>query len=63
MWHPEDAGSLSRKERAPGRYLAYVPDELGDRLPALGIVAQGAAEDAFAVLARADERSERVAAI
>ena len=56
LWHPEDAGGLSRKDREPGRYLAYVPDELGDRLPALGPEAQGAAEDALAVLARADER-------
>lgn len=56
LWHPEDAGGLSRKDRAPGRYLAYVPDELGDSLPVLGAEAQGAAEDALAVLARADER-------
>lgn len=56
LWHPEDAGGLSRKDRAPGRYLAYVPDELGRRLPILGAGAQAAAEDALAVLARADER-------
>lgn len=56
LWHPEDASGLSRKDRAPGRYLAYVPDELGDSLPMLGAEAQGAAEDALAVLARADER-------
>ncbi|UOE45097.1 Fic family protein [Agromyces larvae] len=56
LWHPEDAGGLSRRDRTPGRYLAYVPDELGDRLPALGSEAQAAAEDALAVLARADER-------
>ena len=56
LWHPDDAGGLSRKDRMPGRYLAYVPDELGDRLPTLGAEAQGAAEDALAVLARADER-------
>jgi len=56
FWHPEDAAGLSRKDRAPGRYLAYVPDELGDRLPVLGPAAQAAAEDALAVLARADER-------
>lgn len=56
LWHPEDASGLSRKDRAPGHYLAYVPDELGERLPTLGVEAQGAAEDALAVLARADER-------
>lgn len=56
LWHPEDAGGLSRKDRMPGRYMAYVPDELGDRLPTLGVGAQGVAEDALAVLARADER-------
>jgi len=56
LWHPEDASGLSRKDRAPGRYLAYVPDELGTSLPTLGTEAQEAAEDALAVLARADER-------
>lgn len=56
LWHPEDAAGLSRADRRPGRYLAYVPDELGDRLPVLGAAAQAAAEDALAVLARADER-------
>lgn len=56
LWEPEDSGQLSRKDRAPGRYLAYVPDELGDELPRLGAEAQRAAEDALAVLARADER-------
>lgn len=56
LWRPDDASGLSRKDRAPGRYLAYVPEELGDRLPTLSAEAQGAAEDALAVLARADER-------
>jgi Fic family protein len=56
LWHPEDASGLSRKDRVPGRYLAYVPDELGPRLPQLGNGAQTAAEDALVVLARADER-------
>ncbi len=56
LWHPDDGGGLSRKDRASGRYRAYVPDELGDRLPKLGTDAQAAAEDALAVLARADER-------
>ena len=56
LWQPEDAGGLSRKDRAPGRYLAYLPDELGDRLPTLGAGGQAAAEEALAVLARADER-------
>ena len=56
LWQPEDTGGLSRKDRAAGRYLAYVPDELSLRLPQLGERAQSAAEDALAVLARADER-------
>jgi Fic family protein len=57
LWNPGDEGSgLSRRDRAPGRYLAYVPDQLGDALPRLGDVAQAAAADALAVLARADER-------
>lgn len=56
LWNPHDATHLSRKDRAPGRYRAYVPDELGEQLPQLGQEAQQAAEDALAVLARADER-------
>ncbi|MFB9310048.1 Fic family protein [Agromyces hippuratus] len=56
LWNPEDASHLGRKDRAPGRYRAYVPDELGDELPAISPAAQRAAEDALAVLARADER-------
>ncbi|QAV69735.1 Fic family protein [Salinibacterium sp. UTAS2018] len=55
-WNPQDAAHLSRKDRAPGRYRAYVPGELGEQLPQLGQEAQQAAEDALAVLARADER-------
>ncbi len=56
LWDPGDSGGLSRKDRTPGRYLAYVPDELGAALPAIGPEAQRAAEDALALLARADER-------
>lgn len=56
LWQPEDTGDLGRKDRAAGEYLTYVPDELGDRLPILSVTAQSAAEDALAVLARADER-------
>ncbi|RRJ87191.1 Fic family protein [Gulosibacter macacae] len=56
LWLPEDASGLSRWDRDAGHYRAYVPDELGDGLPTLGSQAQGAAEDALAVLARADER-------
>jgi Fic family protein len=56
IWLPQDAAGLSRKDRAAGRYLAYVPDELGTDLPRLGDEAQSAAEDGLVVLARADER-------
>ncbi|HKT56953.1 MAG TPA: Fic family protein [Microbacterium sp.] len=56
LWNPQDEGQLSRRDRAPGRYHAYVPDELGTRLPSISAEAQTAAEDALAVLARADER-------
>lgn len=56
LWIPEDAAHLSRKDRAPGRYRSYVPDELGESHFAIGQEAQQAAEDAFAVLTRADER-------
>ncbi|MFF2273933.1 Fic family protein [Agromyces sp. NPDC058136] len=56
VWAPEDTGHLGRRDRAPGRYRAFVPDELGAALPALGEAAQSAADDAVTVLARADER-------
>ncbi len=56
LWNPRDAAHLSRKDQAPGRYRAYVPDELGEWLPPIGPNARQAAEDALAVLARADER-------
>jgi Fic family protein len=55
-WLPQDSAGLSRKNRAAGRYRAYVPDELGKALPGLGGEAQTAAEDALVVLSRADER-------
>jgi Fic family protein len=59
LWNPESSsgsGGLSRKDRAPGLFRAYVPDELGVTLPALGRAAESAATDALAVLARADEQ-------
>lgn len=57
LWNPGDeSGALSRRDRTPGRYSAYVPDELGADPPRLGDIAQNAAADALAVLARADER-------
>lgn len=55
-WAPADEGGLSRRDRQPGVYQAYVPDELGVALPRLGSEAESAAADALAVLARADER-------
>lgn len=55
-WTADDAAGLSRRDRAGGLYHAYVPDELGDTLPPIGVAAASAAEDAVAVLARADER-------
>lgn len=56
LWNPDDTGGLGRRDRRPGRYRAYVPDALGTSLPTLPAEAQAAAEDALAVLARADER-------
>ena len=56
VWDPDDVGQLGRKDRTPGRYRAFVPDELGTALPALGEAAKSTAEDALTVLARADER-------
>ena len=56
LWNPQDAAGLSRKDRAAGSYRAYVPDELDIALPRISNEAAGAATDALAVLARADER-------
>lgn len=56
LWNPQDAAGLSRKDRAAGSYRAYVPDELDIALPRISDEAAGAATDALAVLARADER-------
>ncbi|WP_342000796.1 Fic family protein [Microbacterium sp. LWH7-1.2] len=58
LWRPGDESGfgLSRRDRHPGRYQAYVPDELGTKLPQLGEDAQAAAADALVVLGRADER-------
>ncbi len=56
LWNPQEAAGLSRRDREPGRYRAYIPDELGVGFPPLGSGAAAAAEDALAVLARADER-------
>ncbi|KAA9156413.1 Fic family protein [Microbacterium lushaniae] len=58
LWHTSDAGAgrLSRRDRKPGTYNAYVPDELGRSLPSLGEEARQAAEAALQTLSRADER-------
>lgn len=56
LWAPRDASHLSRKDRKPGRYLAYIPDELGGELPPISSQAQNAAQDALVLLSRADER-------
>ena len=56
LWNPDSEFGLSRRDRAPGWYRAFVPDELGESLPELGAQARQAAEDVLAVLARADER-------
>jgi len=58
LWNPREdvSAGLARRDRAPGRFRAYVPDELGTTLPTLGKEAAQAAEDALVVLARADER-------
>ncbi|MDQ1304327.1 MAG: hypothetical protein QG671_154, partial [Actinomycetota bacterium] len=56
LWNPTDTSGLSRADRTPGRYLAYIPDELGVDLPALSEYASEAAEDALSALVRADER-------
>ncbi|MBD7958136.1 Fic family protein [Microbacterium sp. Sa4CUA7] len=60
LWRPvEGSSGLSRRDRAPGRYQAYVPDELGADLPDLGAEAREAAETALQTLSRADERIGR----
>lgn len=55
-WAPPNPAGLSRKDRATGSYLAYIPDELPAGLPTLSREAQQSAEDAVVVLARLDER-------
>ena len=55
-WNPQDVPHLSRRDRSPGVYRAYVPDELPLDLPELSRAAEDAAGAALAVLARADER-------
>ena len=57
LWAPEEHGQLSRRDRAPGRYLAYVPDELGTKLPSgRRMRRERLRRMLLAVLARADER-------
>lgn len=56
VWRPSDESLLARRDRQAGTYRAYIPDPLGAGLPQIGPRAQQAAEDALAVLARADER-------
>ncbi len=54
LWNPDREFRLSRPDLASGRYLAYVPDELGAGLPEIGVVARAAAEDALAVFQPAE---------
>lgn len=56
LWNPRETAGLSRRDRTPGRFFAFVPDELGDVLPTVGEEARRASEDALSALARADER-------
>jgi len=56
VWHPDDGAHLSRRDREPGRYRAYVPDELPLTPPQLTEKTHRATTDALTVLARADER-------
>src|SRR5690606_28180500 len=56
-WRPGDSNAqLSRRDKRPGSFQAYVPDELGTSLPELGADARDAAESALQTLSRADER-------
>jgi len=57
LWQPEQKTfGLSRKDRQPGVFYAYVPNELDTKLPRLGRLATQASEDALVTLARMDER-------
>lgn len=57
LWRPGDSNAqLSRRDKRPGSFQAYVPDELGTSLPELGADARDAAESALQTLSRADER-------
>lgn len=54
-WQPDPHSYLSRKDRTPGAFNAFVPDELGTELPELGHAARQAAENAAVVLGRLDQ--------
>lgn len=56
IWEPQDTFGMSRKDRAGGRYRAFVPDELDPALTPLSPAAERAAQDALQALTRADER-------
>lgn len=56
QWDPGNAGGLAKRDRRPGRYLAFVPDALPSELPELGAEARRAAEESLTALARADEQ-------
>lgn len=56
IWAPERDNLLSNKDRKPGRYLAFVPDELTPNIPTIGNEAEAAASAALSALVRADER-------
>jgi hypothetical protein len=36
VWNPDREFGLSRRDRPPGRFLAYVPDEFGEVCPKWG---------------------------
>lgn len=56
IWNPDNASVLSSRDKKPGRYRAFVPDELPLALPSLGFEARERADEALAALIRADER-------
>ena len=56
LWSPTDTSHLSSKDKKPGRYLAYVPNELPSELPAISAEANALSEQAHQALIRADER-------
>lgn len=54
VWEPSDEFGLSRRDKAGGTYLAFIPDRLGSSGPQLGVRAFSRIADAQSAVTRAD---------